>query len=358
MKPRVYITRLLPGEPLKGLTDLLDVKFWPKEDEAVPRRVLLDAVRGVDGLLSMLTDPIDEQLLEAAPDLKIVANMAAGYDNIDISACTSRGVMVTNTPEVSSEAVADLALGLLLATARRIPEAQNELLRGRWKTWSPTFMEGRAVHNRTIGILGLGRIGSALARRAAGLSMKILYWDKYRNEEAEKSLGARFTGFEHLLKEADFVVVLLPLTEDTRGLIGENELSLMKPTSVLINVGRGPIVDSRALYQALAHGTIWGAGLDVYDVEPVDPHDPLVNLKNVVALPHIGSATAEARQAMARRAVSNLIAGVTGDVPRDLINREVLDKRGTRDIRPHTGGWRTIPHIPSESAQHNRHRVH
>ena len=326
MKPKVYITREIPPQAVSMLEPDFTVNSWPDEDNPVPRHVLEDAIAYADGMITLLTDPIDGVLIDQAPNLRIVANMAVGHDNIDVAACTSRGVMVTNTPSVSTESVADLAFGLLLATARRIPEAERVLLGGLWQSWSPMFMAGRDVHDATIGILGLGRIGEAVARRAEGFRMKILYWDKVRRDDLEESMGVTYRPLDDLLKESDFVVVLLPLTEETRALIGVRELRSMKPTAVLVNAGRGPIVDSYALYTALVEKWIWGAGLDVYEEEPVDPRDPLVNLPNVVALPHIGSATEAARVAMAMLAAENLIAGVMGWIPPNLVNREVLDR--------------------------------
>ena len=325
MRPKVYITRKIPAQAIAMLEPDFTVNSWTHEDDPVPRNVLEDAIAYADGVITLLTDPIDGVLIDQAPNLRIVANMAAGHDNIDVNACTSRGVLVTNTPAVSTESVADLAFGLLLATARRIPEAERVLLGGLWRSWSPMFMAGRDVHDAAIGILGLGRIGEAVARRAEGFRMKILYWDKIRRHDLEESMGVQYRPMHELLKESDFVVVLLPLTEETRSLIGERELRLMKRTAVLVNAGRGPIVDSYALYLALAENWIWGAGLDVYEEEPVDPRDPLVNLPNVVALPHIGSATEAARVAMAMLAVENLIAGVMGWIPPNLVNPEVLN---------------------------------
>ncbi len=326
MRPKVYVTRKIPAQAIAMLHPDFTVNSWPSEDDPVPRNVLEDAIAYVDGVITLLTDPIDGVLIDQAPNLRVVANMAVGHDNIDVDACTSRGVMVTNTPAVSTESVADLAFGLLLAVARRIPEAERVLLGGLWRSWSPVFMAGRDVHDTTIGILGLGRIGEAVARRAQGFRMKIMYWDKARRPDLEEHMGVQYRTLHGLRRESDFVVVLLPLTPDTRGLISERELKLMKRTAILINAGRGPIVDAYALYRALAEKWIWGAGLDVYEEEPVDPRDPLVNLPNVVALPHIGSATEAARVAMAILAAENVVAGVMGWIPPNLVNPEVLDR--------------------------------
>ena len=319
MKPKVFITRRIPEEAFQIVAEHCEIDIWDEEERPVPRGVLVEAVSSIDGLFCLLTDRVDEELLNAAPRLRIVANMAVGYDNIDVKACARRGVMVTNTPGVLTETTADLAFGLLLAVARRIPEAERKLLEGGWKTWSPMFMAGRDVYGATLGIIGMGRIGQAMARRARGFSMKVLYWSRNRDAQVEEELGVEYRSLYDLLRESDFVTLHVPLNSDTRGLIGEREISLMKPTAVLINTARGPIVDRDALYRALVSGRIWGAGLDVYDVEPADPSDPLLNLDNVVALPHIGSATVETRTRMAVMAAENLVAGLSGRIPPNLV---------------------------------------
>jgi len=323
VKPRVYVTRKMPASVLSRLCERLDVDIWDVEDEPVPRNVLLKSVAGVEGVLCLLTDRIDEEFLRSAPGVRVVANTAVGYDNIDVAACTRRGVMVTNTPGVLTETTADLAFGLLLATARRIPESEQVLLNGEWKTWSPMFLAGLDVHGATLGIAGLGRIGEAVARRARGFSMRLLYWDKVRKPSVEQSLGVKYRSFDDLLRESDFITVHLPLDAETRGLFGEREFGLMRPAAVLINTARGPIVQMKALYDALVARRIWAAGLDVYDADPVPPDDPVANLDNVVALPHIGSATIATRVKMASMAAENLIAGLSGATPPNLVNGEV-----------------------------------
>lgn len=323
MRPRVYVTRKLPCQVMGLLAAALDVEAWDIEDTPVPRDVLLRSVGSVDGVLCLLTDRIDDEFLAAAPSVKIVANMAVGFDNIDVPACTRRNVMVTNTPGVLTETTADLAFGLLLATARRIPEGRDVILKGQWKTWSPMFMAGQDVYGATIGIAGLGRIGEAVAKRARGFSMRILYWDAVRRPEIEATLGVEYRSLEELLRESDFVSVHVPLTPETRGLFGRREFSLMKPTAVFINTARGPVVDSEALYDALVKKQIWAAGLDVFEVEPIGPSDRLANLRNVVAVPHIASASIATRTRMAEMAAKNLIAGVSGQVPPNLVNTSV-----------------------------------
>ena len=320
MKPKVYVTRRLPDTVTSRLRDRLDVDIWDVEDEPVPRDTLLRSVNGVQGVLCLLTDRIDEEFLRAAPEVRVVANMAVGYDNIDVAACTRHKVMITNTPGVLTETTADLAFGLLLATARRIPESEQVLLKGQWKTWSPMFLAGLDVHGATLGIAGLGRIGEAVAKRAQGFSMRLLYWDKVRKLSVEESLGVEYRRFDDLLRESDFITIHLPLEAETRGLFGEREFGLMKPSAVLINTARGPIVQMQALYDALVGKKIWAAGLDVYDADPVSPDDPVVNLDNVVALPHIGSASIATRVKMASMAAENLIAGLSGAVPPNLVN--------------------------------------
>jgi len=319
MRPRAYVTRKLPQAALDIVAANLDYSVWPEEDTAVPRDTLLEAVRDADGVCCLITEKIDREFLNAAPRVKVVAQMAVGYDNIDVKACAEGGVMVTNTPGVLTETTADLAFGLILATARRIPEAERVLRENRWGTWSPMFLCGLDVHHATLGILGLGQIGRAVARRARGFDMKVLYWDIERKKDVEAETGASFAALEDVLSQSDFVTVHLPLTTGTRGLIGQTQLAMMKPTSVLINTARGPIVDYDALKEALEKRVIWGAGLDVYSAEPVRGDMPLVQLDNVVALPHIASASVATRTKMAVMAAENLVAALKGDTPPNLV---------------------------------------
>ncbi|MBE3518937.1 MAG: D-glycerate dehydrogenase [Firmicutes bacterium] len=305
-RPKVYVTRKIPEPAIALLRESLDVSVWPEEDVVVPRDVLMREVKEVEGLLCVLTEKVDRELLDAAPRLKIVANMAVGYDNIDVGSCTERGIVVTNTPDVLTDATADLAFALLLATARRLPEAMDFLLKGQWKTWSPMLLTGKEVYGATLGIVGMGRIGQAVAKRARGFDMKVLYYSKRRNPQVEEEIGARYVDKETLLRESDYVSLHLPLTPETRGFIGERELRMMKPTAVLINTARGAVVDERALYKALREGWIWAAGLDVFEVEPLPMDSPLRTLPNVVLLPHIGSATVKTRTEMALLAARNI----------------------------------------------------
>jgi glyoxylate reductase len=292
---------------------------WEK-DVPVDRETLLKKTSSVDGLLCTLADKIDGELFSRCPGLKVVSNYAVGFDNIDVNEATRRGVLVTNTPDVLTNATADLAFTLLLSSARRVVEASEFLRSGEWKTWSPNLLLGQEVSESVIGIVGMGKIGRAVARRAAGFSMKILFFNRSPRPDIERELGAKQVALEELLRESDFVSLHCPLNDETRGLIGERELRMMKKTSVLINSSRGPVVDQKALYRACSENWIWGAGLDVFDVEPVPLDEPLLSLKNVTTLPHLGSATVKAREGMARKAAENLLSALEGKRPADLVN--------------------------------------
>lgn len=313
-KPYVYITRKISAEAEERIRQIADVDVW-EGDTPVPRPVLLDKAKQADGLLVMLTDRVDRELLAQASSLKVVSTMSVGVDHIEVEAVKEKGIIVTNTPDVLTDATADLAFALLLATARRIVEANRAVHTGEWRTWSPLFMAGQQVHGRTLGIIGMGRIGTAVAKRAKGFEMNVLYHNRSRKPEAESTLGVQYRALPELLKESDFVVVLTPLTAETKGLIGREELSLMKPTAVLVNVSRGGTVDEQALFEALQTKRIWAAGSDVFQQEPVPADHPLLTLPNFVALPHIGSATVDTRHDMAMLAAENLIAVLTGKEP-------------------------------------------
>ncbi|MBP2018888.1 glyoxylate reductase [Symbiobacterium terraclitae] len=323
-RPHVFVTRRIPDEALDILRTACEVHTWDHEEEPVPHDELVRQLQVADGALVVGPHRIDGPLMDAAPRCRIYANMAVGYDNIDVAEATRRGVMVTNTPGVLTETTADLAFALLLAAARRLYEGQRTIVEGRWKGWSPMFMTGQDVYGATLGIVGAGRIGQAVARRARGFDMRILYHNRRPNPAFEAQVGAEYRPLDDLLREADFVVLLVPLTPETRGLIGARELALMKPTAVLVNAARGPVVDEGALYEALRTGRIWAAGLDVFDREPVAPDHPLLSLPNVTAVPHIGSATVRTRTRMAVLAAENLLAGVTGRRPSNLVNPEVF----------------------------------
>lgn len=313
-KPQVFVTRKLPDEVIAMLEAVANVEMWA-EDYPIPRELLLERVEHVDAVLTMLTERVDEELLTQAKALQIVANMAVGYDNIDLAACKRHGVVVTNTPDVLTEATADLAFALLMATGRRVTEANRFLLNGEWESWSPMLLAGQNVFGTTLGIIGMGRIGEAVARRAKGFGMRILYHNRNRKQEAEEETGACLVELETLLQESDYVVLLTPLTDQTRLLMGDREFSLMKETAVFINVSRGGTVDEAALYRALTEKKIWAAGLDVFQVEPVPLDNPLLSLPNVVALPHIGSATLQTRGEMAKLAAANIVAVLRDQEP-------------------------------------------
>jgi glyoxylate reductase len=312
--PKVFVARRLPDEGLDPIIESCDADVWDGELPP-PRDELLARVAGCDGVLTLLTDRVDDAFLDAAgPQLRVVANYAVGYDNIDMPACRARGVAVGNTPGVLTETTADLAFALLMAATRRLPEGSRYVRDGRWKTWGPLLLLGPDVHGATIGIVGFGRIGQAVARRAQGFGMRILYHDVQQLPEGVTSpLGASYRPLEALLAEADFVSLHVNLSEVTRHLINAETLAWMKPTAVLVNTSRGPVVDQAALAEALRDGTIWAAALDVTDPEPIRMDDPLVGLDNCLIVPHIASASRATRGKMAAMAAANLLAGVRGE---------------------------------------------
>ncbi|MEW9674411.1 2-hydroxyacid dehydrogenase [Ammoniphilus sp. 3BR4] len=324
MKQKVYITRKMPQEVVERISLSCEVRMWKEEDVPVPREVLEKEVAEADGLYCLLTEKIDRELLERAPRLRVVSNMAVGYNNIDVEAATERGVMVTNTPGVLTETTADLTFALLMATARRLVESSDFLRKGEWKTWSPMLLTGQDVYGSTLGIIGLGQIGEALAKRGKGFDMRILYHNRSRKPQVEERLGIEYAEMETVLKESDFLCIMTPYTPETHHLIGRKELSLMKETAVLINTARGGIVDETALHEALAEKKIWAAGLDVFEQEPVPVDHPLLALPDVVTLPHIGSASLQTRLKMAVLAAENLLDALNGDRPRHLVNPEAF----------------------------------
>ncbi len=331
-KPRLFVTRQLPGDALKRLEEYYDVHLWP-EYTPPPYEVLLEEAKKSDALVTLLTDRIDCNLIEQSqPRLRIVSQYAVGYDNIDIECATKHGVYVTNTPGVLTEAVADFTWGLILAVTRRIVEADKFVRSGKWyetKTgWHPMMLLGFEVNGKTLGIVGMGRIGRAVARRAKGFNMRILYYDKRRlPEDLEKELGAEYVDLDTLLRESDIVSIHTPLTPETYHLISERELKMMKKTAYLINTARGKVVDTEALVKALEEGWIAGAGLDVFEQEPLPPDHPLTRFDNVVLAPHLGSATWDTRINMANIVAENLIAFYHGKEPPTLVNKEVLKVR-------------------------------
>ena len=313
-RPLVLVTRQIPEVGLALLREVAVVDVWDG-DLPPPRDELLQRVAGVHGLLALLTDRVDDELLDAAgPQLKVVSNFAVGYDNVDVAACARRGIPVGNTPGVLTEATADLAFTLLLAVARRIPEANAYVRDDRWLTWGPLLLLGREVSGATLGVVGFGRIGREVARRAGGFGMRVLYYDSSRAPEAvETELAATFASFDDLLAQSDFVSLHVSLSAETRHLIDATALARMKRGAVLINTSRGPVVDQAALTDALRSGHLWGAGLDVTDPEPMRAADPLVTLPNCLVVPHVASATERTRDRMAEKAARNLIAGLRGE---------------------------------------------
>jgi len=321
---KIFITRRLPEE---GLQLLKEYELEIYEGDAPPsKEEIIEGVKDKDALICLLTDKIDAEVMDSAPNLKIIANYAVGIDNIDVKEATKRGILVTNTPGVLTETVADLAWALLMAVARRIVEGDKFMREGKFKGWAPLLMLGSDIYGKTIGIIGAGRIGSAVARRAKGFNMRILYYSRKRNEKLEEECNAEYVDLETLLKEADFVSLHTPLTEETYHMIGEKELKIMKPTAYLINTGRGKCVDEEALVKALKEGWIRGAALDVFENEPAI-HPELKKLDNVVLTPHIGSASYETRSKMAVMVAENVIAALEGKLPPNCVNPEAYGKK-------------------------------
>ena len=328
MTRRLAVTRVLPDGGMHLLEEAtasgeITLALWedhlpPSPDELA---ALLD---GCDGAITLLTDHIDGAVLDREPQLKVVSNFAVGYDNVDVPACTERGVAVCNTPGVLTETTADFAFALLMAAARRVVEGADYVRAGKWQTWGPTLLLGRDLHGATLGIVGFGRIGKEMAKRARGFDMRVLAYDAYHDEDAARELGVTFVELDDLLRESDFVTLHCALTEETHHLIGARELGLMKPTAILVNAARGPVVDTDALVAALRDGTIGGAALDVTDPEPLPADHPLVPLPNCIVVPHIASATVATRDNMATLAVRNALSVLRGESPPSCVNPEVL----------------------------------
>lgn len=326
-KPKVFVTRVIPAAGLKMIEDACDAEVW-REPLPPPHPTLLAKAAACDGLASLLTDKIDADLLDRCPRLKVVSNFAVGFNNIDVAAATSRGIAVGNTPGVLTDATADMAVSLLLSAGRRIVEGHAYTLAGKWKTWEPLGHLGQDLVGRTLGIVGMGRIGFAVAKRLrGGWNMKIIYSDVQANEPADRELQATRVDFDRLLAESDFISIHTDLNDKTRGMFSTAQFQKMKRTAVLVNTARGPIVDPKALHQALKAGTIFAAGLDVTDPEPPSMDDPLLKLDNIVIAPHIASATVATRNQMAEICARNLIAGVTGQKLPAWVNPEVEKTR-------------------------------
>ena len=321
-KPKVFVTRVIPEKGLEIIRDFCEVDLW--QDELPPsREELFKRVRGVDGLLSLLTDKIDGQVMDAAGEqLKVISNHAVGFDNIDILAATSRKIPVGNTPDVLTDATADFAFALLMTAGRRLIEADRYVRDGKWKTWGPMLLLGVEMKGATLGLVGFGRIGKAMARRAAGFDMRVIYYDPME-KEANPEFDAKKVDFETLLQESDFISLHTPLTPDTHHLIDSEALSKMKSSAVLINTSRGPVVDLDALYEALKDHRILAAGLDVTEPEPLPMDSPLLTLENLVIAPHIASASKATRDKMSWMAAQNLLAGLKGEPLPNCVNPQV-----------------------------------
>jgi lactate dehydrogenase-like 2-hydroxyacid dehydrogenase len=329
MNWNVFVTHAIPSQGIDLLRRHCDRVDVNPDDRTLSRRELIDAVRGRDGFLCMITDVLDGDALESMKVVRVISNCGAGFNNIDVETATRLGMMVTNTPDVLTGATADLAWALIFAVSRRIVEADRFTREGGFREWHPMLFLGCEISGRTLGVVGVGRIGTAVALKSRGFEMKILYCDTQPNPRLESETGARFTDLDELLRLSDFVSLHVPLTDRTRHLIGEREFGLMKKTACLVNTSRGPVVDEKALVRALKTGKIAGAGLDVYENEP-ELEPGLKELDNVVLLPHIGSATLETRTRMSVLAAENLLSGLRGEIPVNLVNRDVLKIPGRK----------------------------
>jgi glyoxylate reductase len=326
-KAKIYVTRDQPGTALTELQNLYDVTI-NLEDYPVPKRVLIEKMDGISGIIACVGDQIDREVMEASGGtLQAVCNAIVGFDNVDLTAATERGIYVTNTPGVLTETVADLTFGLILSAARNIASADRYIRTGKWHGWGPKQFLGLDVYGKTLGIVGLGRIGYAVARRAQGFNMKLLFYDVLRNPEQEKKHGLAFAPLDTLLQKSDYVSIHVPLLPQTRHFISERELNLMKDTAFLINTSRGPVVNEKDLIKALQTRKIRGAGIDVWDPEPPQVNNPLLSMDNVVALPHIASASIETRSLMIQMAIDNLKCILQGKIPPNLVNKEVVNVR-------------------------------
>ena len=328
MTPNVFVTRRIPHEGLDMLEGMFDVKVWPSE-QPPSREEIVENAEDCQGLVTLLSDPIDAELIDKLPNLKVIAQYAVGYDNIDVKEASKRGIIVTNTPGVLTETTADLTWSLIMATARRIVEADRYVRDGNWTVaWGPQLLLGADIHGATIGIVGMGRIGRAVARRAQGFNMHVLYNSRSKNEEItklEELVGACSVDLGTLLRESDIVSIHVPLTSETHHLIGEKELEMMKTDSILVNTSRGTVVNQDALFTALKTNQIGGAGLDVFREEPISMESPLLELSNVVLVPHIGSASRRTRAKMATMCAENMIAALNDEKPPNIVNPGVLE---------------------------------
>jgi glyoxylate reductase len=321
--PNLVITRKLPETAMQFLDGKAKVDIW-KHERPMPRKEFLNRIKGKDGLICLLSDTIDREAMDQGSDLKVIANYAVGYDNIDVDCATEKGIFVLNTPGVLTDATADLAFALILSTSRRISESDRYVRDGKFKYWGPELMLGKDVWKATLGVIGAGKIGRAVLERGKGFSMKLLYNSRTRKPELEEDLGARFVSMDELLEESDFISLNCPLTSQTRHLIGRKEFQKMKDDAILINTARGPVVDEKSLVEALNKGMLAGAGLDVYEYEP-RVSDELLGMENVVMAPHIGSATHSTRNKMARMSAEGVMKILSGGLPENIVNKEVAE---------------------------------
>jgi glyoxylate reductase len=325
---KVFLTRSIFQEATERLSKFAEMEVWP-EIYPPPVEVLIQKAAEVDGLLTMLTDPINTEVIHSGQmhHLSVISQMAVGFDNIDVPSATMAGIPVGNTPGVLTETTADLAWALLMAAARRVVEGNNEVHQGIWRPWGPDVMCGRDVYGATLGLIGFGRIGQAMAARAKGFNMKVLYTQHHRDLDAEKKLGANFVSFDELLQQSDFISLHAYLSPESKGMIGPSQFEKMKPGAILINTARGAMIDQNALYQNLITGKVAAAGLDVTDPEPIPQNSPLLDLANVVITPHIGSASIQTRKRMAKMTVDNIEAGLSGNPLPYCVNPEAYSKR-------------------------------
>jgi glyoxylate reductase len=322
---KIFVTRKIPEESLQLIKKEHEIEVFP-HDRVPTKQEIINGLRGNDGLLCLLTDPIDRDVIYSEPKLKMIANYAVGYNNIDVKAATERGIPVSNTPDVLTDTTAEMAWALLFSVARRTVEGDRFTRAGKFTGWAPMLMLGQDVSNKTLGILGAGRIGTAFAMKSKGFNMNVLYADEKQNDLLERELSAKKVSFNDLIKKSDYISVHVPLIPSTRHLIGEKELQMMKRNAILINTSRGPVIDEKALVKALKEKWIFGAGLDVYEQEPVIEKE-LFDLDNVVLQPHSASATTETRTKMAIMAAENMMAGLSGKIPSNCINPEVFKKK-------------------------------
>lgn len=324
--PKIFITRTVAQEAVDLISKYAEVDAW-EEEHPIPREEFLRRIADVDGILQWGGDSIDDQAMDAAPKLKVIANVSVGYNNIDVEAATQRGIRVSNTPGVVTGSTADLAFALMLAISRRLIEMTQIVLRGEWRSFGPMEILGYDVYGKTLGIIGMGRIGAAVAQRAKGFDMKVLYHNRHRRQD-EAELGAEYVkDIPTLLGRSDFVSIHVPLSRETKHLIGAKELACMKPTAILINTARGAVVDQRALYEVLKRKQILGAALDVTEEEPISPDDPLLKLDNVIVLPHIGTQTEETGISMSLMGAQNLLAGLKGEPMPNCVNCHLLGEK-------------------------------